>query len=173
MYKTSFLFLALASSIAVVPVFADDGKDESGKGKERGKQEHRSSNHGGGKHQGGKDREPREYGDANAHGDRERETREGGGHFSRSSHSRIPSGHLPPPGECRLWYPDRPPGHQPPPYKCGSRAPAGAWVLQRPAGAPQQVEAIVYDTRRPGVVVDVGIFDSRTGSFIKIQGAPR
>lgn len=31
----------------------------------------------------------------------------------------IPPGHLPPPGQCRIWYPDRPPGHQPPPGDCG------------------------------------------------------
>ncbi|MBX3502521.1 MAG: hypothetical protein KF889_24005 [Alphaproteobacteria bacterium] len=30
----------------------------------------------------------------------------------------IPPGHLPPPGECRVWYPDRPAGHQPPPQRC-------------------------------------------------------
>lgn len=33
---------------------------------------------------------------------------------------RVPPGHLPPPGSCRLWYPGRPPGHQPPPQPCGS-----------------------------------------------------
>lgn len=33
--------------------------------------------------------------------------------------SRIPPGHLPPPGECRVWLDDRPPGHQPPPTSCG------------------------------------------------------
>jgi hypothetical protein len=33
---------------------------------------------------------------------------------------KIPPGHLPPPGECRIWYPDRPPGHQPPPGDCYS-----------------------------------------------------
>lgn len=31
---------------------------------------------------------------------------------------RVPPGHLPPPGACRIWYPDRPPGHQPPPGDC-------------------------------------------------------
>jgi hypothetical protein len=31
---------------------------------------------------------------------------------------RIPPGHLPPPGECRDWYPGGPPDHQRPPYKC-------------------------------------------------------
>lgn len=30
----------------------------------------------------------------------------------------IPPGHMPPPGECRVWLPDRPPGHQPPPTSC-------------------------------------------------------
>ena len=33
-------------------------------------------------------------------------------------HVHIPPGHLPPPGSCRIWYPDRPPGHQPPPGNC-------------------------------------------------------
>lgn len=32
---------------------------------------------------------------------------------------RIPPGHQPPPGSCRLWYSDRPAGHQPPPEDCG------------------------------------------------------
>lgn len=31
---------------------------------------------------------------------------------------RIPAGHLPPPGKCRVWFPDRPAGHQPPPTDC-------------------------------------------------------
>jgi hypothetical protein len=31
---------------------------------------------------------------------------------------RVPRGHLPAPGYCRLWYPARPPGHQPPPRPC-------------------------------------------------------
>lgn len=30
----------------------------------------------------------------------------------------IPPGHLPPPGECRVWYEDRPAGQQPPPTSC-------------------------------------------------------
>ena len=31
---------------------------------------------------------------------------------------RDPPGHLPPPGECRVWSDGRPPGHQPPPTDC-------------------------------------------------------
>jgi hypothetical protein len=30
----------------------------------------------------------------------------------------IPNGHLPPPGECRVWYDGRPAGQQPPPTSC-------------------------------------------------------
>lgn len=31
---------------------------------------------------------------------------------------RIPPGHMPPKGMCRIWYTDRPPGHQPPAGNC-------------------------------------------------------
>ncbi len=31
---------------------------------------------------------------------------------------RVPPGHLPPPGTCRVWYPGLPPGQQPPPGEC-------------------------------------------------------
>lgn len=47
----------------------------------------------------------------------------------------IPPGHMPPPGECRPWFPGRPPGHQPPSGNCDRllrTAPADAWVLYRP-----------------------------------------
>ncbi len=37
-------------------------------------------------------------------------------HPSGSIH--IPKGHLPPPGECRIWFLDLPPGQQPPPGDC-------------------------------------------------------
>lgn len=36
-----------------------------------------------------------------------------------SDRFRIPPGHQPPPGSCRLWYGDRPAGHQTPPADCG------------------------------------------------------
>jgi hypothetical protein len=32
------------------------------------------------------------------------------------------------------------------------------------------VEVAVYDVRRPGIVIDVGIFDARTGSIIRVVG---
>ena len=46
---------------------------------------------------------------------------------------KIPKGHMPPPGECRIWYPDRPPGHQPPPGDCEDlryHVPPGAWLIR-------------------------------------------
>lgn len=42
----------------------------------------------------------------------------------------IPPGHRPPPGSCRVWYPDRPPGQQPPPTSCGVAVPAGAVLIR-------------------------------------------
>ncbi len=44
----------------------------------------------------------------------------------------IPRGHRPPPGKCRIWFPDRPPGQQPAPGKCKKlryRVPAGAYLV--------------------------------------------
>jgi hypothetical protein len=44
----------------------------------------------------------------------------------------VPPGHLPPPGACRVWYPNKPPGHQPAPIDCptaGAVAPPGTWVI--------------------------------------------
>lgn len=44
----------------------------------------------------------------------------------------IPRGHWPPPGKCRIWFPDRPPGRQPPPGKCKKlrhRVPLGAYLV--------------------------------------------
>lgn len=41
---------------------------------------------------------------------------------------------VPPPGSCRLWYPDRKPADQPRPGPCDSltrNIPPGAWVLHR------------------------------------------
>lgn len=42
----------------------------------------------------------------------------------------IPRGAMPPPGLCRVWYPDRPPGHQPPPGPCNVHVPRGAVLVR-------------------------------------------
>ncbi|MDX1640477.1 MAG: hypothetical protein R3220_02180 [Balneolaceae bacterium] len=50
----------------------------------------------------------------------------------KRKHFKIPPGHMPPPGECRIWYYDRPPGHQPPTVQCHRvrRIPYGAILVR-------------------------------------------
>lgn len=38
----------------------------------------------------------------------------------RGHRLRIPRGHMPAAGQCRVWYPGVPPGHQPPAVPCGA-----------------------------------------------------
>ena len=86
----------------------------------------------------------------------------------------IPPGHLPPPGQCRIWFPGRPPGHQPRPGRCGrleGEVPQGAWLLYRPSKARDTVQVSTYDSQSIGVVVSVVIYDAATGKYLR-QGAP-
>lgn len=97
-------------------------------------------------------------------------------YFHEHGHSTlgIPEGHLPPPGECRVWYPGRPPGHQPPPGKCKRlrhEVPVGAWLIHRPVRDHQHVEVSAYHEKSPGVVLSVGLFRADTGVFVRIVGS--
>ena len=69
---------------------------------------------------------------------------------------RIPPGHLPPPGECRIRHPDMPPGQQPPP---------GAWLIRHPDDDRENVYVSVYDQARSGLVIVIRVFNAATGSF--------
>lgn len=45
---------------------------------------------------------------------------------------RVPPGHYPPPGQCRIWRPEVPPGRQDPPGDCDDlerRVPLGAYLV--------------------------------------------
>ncbi len=53
-------------------------------------------------------------------------------HSNPGQPAMVPPGHMPPPGLCRIWYPDRPPGHQPAPDRCGKlqhHVPPGAYLI--------------------------------------------
>lgn len=78
---------------------------------------------------------------------------------------RVPRGHLPPAGACRVWLPGVPPGHQPAPDSCRRlehRVPPGAWLLHRPYRDPHLIEVLAYDANRPRVTVRY-LYDGRTG----------
>ena len=90
------------------------------------------------------------------------------------SNVRVPNGHLPRPGECRIWFPDRPTGQQPPPGLCSrleSQVPAGAWLIQRP-NSNQRYTVSAYDARQPGVIHDRAAFDYRGGALV-LAPSPR
>jgi hypothetical protein len=85
---------------------------------------------------------------------------------------KIPPGHYPAPGECRLWFPGRPPGHQPPSSPCHSLhhdIPLGAWVLYRPIEDRKVIELTAYHEAEPRVVVSVSYYDAKTGRFLRAR----
>jgi len=82
----------------------------------------------------------------------------------------IPPGHLPPPGQCKVWIPGEPPGHQKrnPSGSCASMAryvPPGGWLVYRPTRDKKEV--VVRQYGRSGVVVSVLFFDVATGVFLR------
>jgi hypothetical protein len=98
------------------------------------------------------------------------QAREADSYFHRHGYTRlnIPKGHYPPPGECRVWFPDRPAGHQPPPSGCNARVPRGAWLIRHPHDNPEHVHVVVYDDRRPSTVLAIGEFRIGSGVFVRV-----
>jgi hypothetical protein len=84
----------------------------------------------------------------------------------------IPPGHLPDPGECRVWIPGTPPGRQPRPRSrpcqgIAAYAPAGSWIVYRPTDDRRVVHVRVVDERRAGWVIRVRIFDIATERLLR------
>jgi len=82
---------------------------------------------------------------------------------------KIPKGHYPPPGQCRIWIPGVPPGRQPAPEACLSlhdHIPAGAWVLYRPVREEKLVEVTAYDPNDPRRVAWVRYYEMGSGRFV-------
>ncbi|RJP75122.1 MAG: hypothetical protein C4532_00840 [Candidatus Abyssobacteria bacterium SURF_17] len=88
----------------------------------------------------------------------------------------IPPGHLPPPGECRIWYPGEPPGQQPPPGPCSElewRVPLGAWLVHGPSEHYEDFVVEVYHEQQPRVVISIRYFDSESGRFLREEKVRR
>ncbi len=78
----------------------------------------------------------------------------------------IPPGHLPRPGECRIWIPGAPPGQQPRPRSrpCDgilADAPAGSRVVYRPSRNRKYVHVRVIDEQRAGSLCGSGSLPSK------------
>lgn len=84
----------------------------------------------------------------------------------------IPPGHLPEPGQCRVWAPGQPPGQQRrmPQGACSvveRQVRPGQWLVYRPGENKKIVEVRTYRASGVGVVIDlVRVFDIATGSLL-------
>jgi len=82
----------------------------------------------------------------------------------------IPPGHLPPPGQCRIWVPGKAPGHQAKARTCSDierSAPAGSWIVERPGKDNKVVHVREVDGRRAGVVVRLRVYEVRDGRLVR------
>lgn len=84
----------------------------------------------------------------------------------------VPPGHLPDPGECRVWIPGTPPGRQPKPKSrpcpgIATVAPAGSWIIYRPTDDKKVVHVREVDARRAGTVIRIRIFDIGTNRLLR------
>ncbi|AKD05037.1 hypothetical protein POKO110462_17725 [Pontibacter korlensis] len=93
--------------------------------------------------------------------ERGEEQRKGGDRDYPLSSLGVPKGHLPPPGECKVWFPGKPPGQQPPPQSCASAlrsAPLGAWVITHEGG---RYKVNIFSRTRQNVVDEVRYYSAQ------------
>ncbi len=81
----------------------------------------------------------------------------------------IPPGHLPPPGQCRVWIPGEAPGKQKKEAQgdCAwvqARVPAGGWLVWRPTHDKKEV--VVREFGDNAVIRWTRIFDIATGILV-------
>ena len=84
----------------------------------------------------------------------------------------IPPGHLPPPGMCKIWFPNTPPGRQS--KRSGNcntlqrQVPQGAWLIRHPSGrGSDTVDVSVYEETRSGSLsLIIRTYNFETGIFI-------
>lgn len=83
----------------------------------------------------------------------------------------IPPGHLPPPGQCRVWMPGEPPGKQKKEHRAGDCAavsrdvPAGGWLVYRPGDDRKEVVVREYGAGRH--ITSIRVFDIVTGALLR------
>jgi hypothetical protein len=83
----------------------------------------------------------------------------------------IPPGHLPPPGQCKVWMPGEPPGKQKKKHAAGdctvvsADVPAGGWLVYRPGDDKKEVVVREYDSARQ--ITSVRVFDIVTGALVR------
>lgn len=82
----------------------------------------------------------------------------------------IPPGHLPAPGQCRIWMPGAPPGKQKknPSGDCGSlsrNVPDGSWLVYRPSDDKKEV--VVREYGAGDRVTSIRVFDVVTGALLR------
>lgn len=93
---------------------------------------------------------------------------------STAARFQIPPGHLPPPGQCRVWMPGEPPGQQKKKYPVGRCSdlrlsmPADAWLVYRPAEARKEIRVWEYGPQR--TVLRQRIYDATTGELLRHVG---
>lgn len=92
------------------------------------------------------------------------------GSASTAARYGIPPGHLPPPGQCRVWIPGEPPGQQKQ-YKPGEctrvqrQVPPGGWLVYRTSGDKKEIVIREYGSG-PSELVAIRIFDAVTGALV-------